>query len=232
MRPPAVEKMGYYPTSIQVIDALKTWIAPANDGRLLDPCCGEGSAAGVMARAMSCTSWGVELSPARSQVAEKQMDRVLCAAWQTCTLTNESITLLFLNPPYNYDRFGDQRRLETEFLKTTTPKLIRGGLLVYIVPLTLLGDESVASLLVAYYESLAVVRYPDTGYNQVIVLGYRRQHYKNPAKEEIAEIQKFAQSEPPMLAAISAPRYSLLPAPGKGAGGTAIKFSRMDYSAE
>jgi len=117
------------------------------------------------------------------------MDRVLCAAWQTCTLTNESITLLFLNPPYNYDRFGDQRRLETEFLKTTTPKLIRGGLLVYIVPLTLLGDESVASLLVAYYESLAVVRYPDTGYNQVIVLGYRRQHYKNPAKEEIAEIQ-------------------------------------------
>ena len=37
MRPPAVEKMGYYPTSIQVIEALKTWIAPANDGRLLDP---------------------------------------------------------------------------------------------------------------------------------------------------------------------------------------------------
>ena len=232
MRPPAVEKMGYYPTSIQVIEALKTWIAPANDGRLLDPCCGEGSAAGALARAMSCTSWGVELSPARSQVAEKNMDRVLCAAWQTCTLTNESITLLFLNPPYNYDRFGDQRRLETEFLKTTTPKLIRGGLLVYIVPLTLLGDESVASLLVAYYESLAVVRYPDTGYNQVIVLGYRRQHYKNPAKEEIAEIQKLAQAEPPMLEAISAPRYTLLPAPGKGAGGTAIRFSRMDYSAE
>ena len=91
MRPPAVEKMGYYPTSIQVINALKTWIAPANDGRLLDPCCGEGSAAVALARAMSCTNWGVELSPARSQVAERQMDRVLCAAWQTCTLTNAGV---------------------------------------------------------------------------------------------------------------------------------------------
>ena len=35
MRPPAVEKLGFYPTSIKVIEALKTWFAPANDGRLL-----------------------------------------------------------------------------------------------------------------------------------------------------------------------------------------------------
>ena len=94
--------------------------------------------------------------------------------------------MLFLNPPYNYDRFGDQRRLETEFLKTTTPKLMRGGALIYIVPLKLLGDETVAALLVAYYENLVVLRYPDTEYGQVIVMGYRRQHYKNPSKEEIA----------------------------------------------
>lgn len=232
MRPPAVEKMGYYPTSTEVIQALKTWFTPANDGRLLDPCCGEGSAAGTMARELNCTSWGVELSPARAQIAEKNMDRILCAAWQTCTLTNESITLLFLNPPYNYDRFGDQRRLETEFLKTTTPKLFRGGALVYIVPLTLLGDESVATLLVAYYENLAVVRYPETTYNQVIVMGYRRQRYKNPTKEEVGEIQRLAKVEPPMLEAVPAPRYMLLPASMKGAGGTAVKFNRMDYTAE
>jgi hypothetical protein len=31
MRPPAVEKLGYYPTSIQVIEALKSWIAPATE---------------------------------------------------------------------------------------------------------------------------------------------------------------------------------------------------------
>ena len=46
MRPPAVEKLGFYPTSIKVIEALKTWFAPVNDGRLLEPCADEGLAAG------------------------------------------------------------------------------------------------------------------------------------------------------------------------------------------
>ena len=89
MRPPAIERMGYYPTATQVVNLLATYFQPAEDGRLLDPCCGEGSAAGALARAMKCTSWGVELSPSRAQVAEKNMDHILCAAWQTCTLTNE-----------------------------------------------------------------------------------------------------------------------------------------------
>jgi len=224
--------MGYYPTSSKVVESLRTWFAPSDDGRLFDPCAGEGTAAGILAKALKCTSWGVELSPGRAQVAERNMDRILCAAWQTCTLTNESITLLFLNPPYNYDRFGDQRRLETEFLKTTTPKLIRGGALVYIIPLKLLGDETVAALLIAYYEELTVLRYPDTEFDQIIVMGYRRQHYKNPSKEEIEAVQKLALVEPSLLEAVTCPKYSLLPAPAKGAGGTGIKFSRMDYTAE
>jgi hypothetical protein len=98
MRSSAVEKLGFYLISIRVIEALKTWFAPVNDGRLLrPPSAGEGSAEGLLAKVLNCTSWGVELSPARAQVAEKNMDRFLCEAWQTCTLTNESITLLFLN---------------------------------------------------------------------------------------------------------------------------------------
>jgi len=77
-----------------------------------------------------------------------------------------------------------------------------------------------------------VVRYPDTEYNQVIILGLRRQHYKNPSKDEIAQIQSLSKTEPPLFEAIPSPRYQLLPAPAKGAGGTGIKFTRMDYSAE
>ena len=232
MRPPAVERMGYYPTSTRVVSLLMTYFKPAPDGRLLDPCAGEGTAAGMLAKALNCASWGAELSPTRALAAGKNMDRVLCAPWQTCSLTGESITLLFLNPPYNYDRFGDQRRLEIEFLKSATPKLARGGTLVYIVPHKLLGDETTAALLASYYEDLSVLRYPETEYDQVIVLGTRRRHYKNPSKEEIAGIQKLSRSEPPLLEASSAPHYELLPAPVKGAGGSGIKFSRMDYSAE
>lgn len=36
MRPPAIEKMGYYPTALPVVEALKTCFKPAESGRLLD----------------------------------------------------------------------------------------------------------------------------------------------------------------------------------------------------
>jgi len=77
MRPPAVEKLGYYPTSSEVIEILKSWIAPANDGRLLDPCCGEGSAAGILAKALNCTSWGQNF-PLRAHLLRRRIWTVCC----------------------------------------------------------------------------------------------------------------------------------------------------------
>ncbi len=111
MRPPAVEKLGYYPTDEPVIDILTTYIAPAYEkARLFDPCAGEGIAAAKLGRALNCTTWGVELSPARAAKADQAMDRVFQAPWQACFLSNESISLLFLNPPYESSE--DHKRVE------------------------------------------------------------------------------------------------------------------------
>ncbi|RPI91098.1 MAG: class I SAM-dependent methyltransferase, partial [Chloroflexi bacterium] len=54
MRPPALEKLGFYATSNQVAELLKTYFKPAASGRLLDPCAGEGTAASILARALNC----------------------------------------------------------------------------------------------------------------------------------------------------------------------------------
>ena len=232
MRPPATEKLGFYPTSNPVAELLKTYFGPADSGRLLDPCAGEGIAATILANSLNCQSWGAELSPARATLAAEKMGRVFNAPWQSCHLTSESITLLFLNPPYSHDRLGDQKRLELEFLKSTTPKLVRGGALVYIVPHALLHDNDVATHLAGYYESLAVYRYPDTGFNQVIVLGLKRFKYKMPSAEEVGQVQAWADIEPPMLVDAAQPMYQLLPAPDKGAGGQAVRFSRLDWQPE
>ena len=232
MRPPALEKLGYYPTSNPVAELLKTYFAPADSGRLLDPCAGEGIAAAILASALNCASWGAELSPARAALAAERMDRVFNAPWQSCHLTPESITLLFLNPPYSHDRLGDQKRLELEFLKSTTPKLMRGGALVYIVPHALLRDNDVATHLAGYYEQLTVYRYPDTGFNQVIVLGLKRLKYKMPSAEEIGMVQSWADIEPPMLVDVAQPVYQLLPASDKGAGGQPVRFTRLDWQPE
>ena len=232
MRPPALERMGYYPTANQVAELLKSCFAPAVSGRLLDPCAGEGTAAASIAEALNCQSWGAELSPARAALASEKMDRLFNAPWQSCHLTNESITLLFLNPPYSHDRLGDQKRLELEFLKSTTPKLIRRGVLVYIVPHPLLRDLDVASHLVGYYEDIRVYRYPQTEFNQVIGLAYKRLKFKMPSNEEVRQVQAWADAEPPMLVEVTEPLYTLLPAPEKSAGGQPIRFSRLDWQPE
>ena len=232
MRPPAIEKMGWYPTSTSVADLLKTYFAPAETGRLLDPCAGEGIAAAILSSALNCASWGAELSPVRAALAAERMDRIFNAPWQACHLTPESITLLFLNPPYSHDRLGDQKRLELEFLKATTPKLARGGALVYIVPHALLRDNDVATHLAGYYENLTVYRYPETVFNQVIVLGLKRLKYKMPSAEEIGQVQAWAEIEPPMLVDAAQPVYQLLPASDKGAGGQPVRFTRLDWQPE
>jgi len=189
MRPPAIERMGFYPTSTNVAHLLKTYFAPAESGRLLDPCAGEGTAASILAKALNCQAWGAELSPVRAVLAVEKMERVFNAPWSSCHLTNESITLLFLNPPYSHDRLGEQKRLELEFLKATTPKLVRGGALVYIVPHRLLADLDVATHLAGYYEAITVYRYPETGFDQVVLLATKRLKYKMPSGEEVGQVQ-------------------------------------------
>ncbi len=232
MRPPAIEKLGWYPTASPVAELLKTYFQPAESGRLLDPCAGEGTAASILAKALNCQSWGAELSPARAALATEKMDRLFNTPWQSCHLTNESITLLFLNPPYSHDRLGDQKRLELEFLKSTTPKLIHGGALIYIVSHKLLCDLDVASYLAGYYEHTMVYRYPETEFNQVIILGLKRLKFKMPSNEEVQRMQAWVDVEPPMLVDMAEPMYNLLPASDKGAGGQPIRFSRLDWQPE
>ena len=101
MRPPAIEKMGYYPTDDPVVEIIRTYLKPPTEkGRLFDPCAGEGKAASTLGNALNCETWGVELSPERAEKAQSVMDKVYQAPWQACVLSDESVSWLYLNPPY------------------------------------------------------------------------------------------------------------------------------------
>lgn len=236
MRPPAIEKMGYYPTDEPVIEAIQSYIAPAaSRARLFDPCAGEGRAASLLGIALNCETWGVELSPERSAKAEQALDKVYQAPWQACFLTDESISCLFLNPPYEYDRFDDQKRLELEFLKTTTSKLARGGLLIYIIPQRILGMPEVARLLVGHYENTRIFRFPDglfDKFQQVVVFATRRTVYKVPGEGETGEIIALANQPMEPLLPVPQPLYELLSAPSRGANSRPVVFKRMDWEPE
>lgn len=91
-------------------------------------------------RLLSCKTWGCELFTYRAENAAARMDKCHSAAWENCSLTDESVTLLWCNPPYDDDRQGDEKRLEFAFLKSTTPNpsttlrtgLVRGGVPAFI----------------------------------------------------------------------------------------------------
>jgi len=236
MRPPAIEKMGYYPTDQPVIEVIQSYIAPAETrARLFDPCAGEGHAASQLGQALNCEAWGVELSPERAAKAEQVMDKVFQAPWQACFLTDESISCLFLNPPYEFDRFDDQKRLELEFLKSTTPKLARGGLLIYIIPQRILGMPEVARLLGGHYENTRIYRFQDglfEKFQQVVVFATRRLAYKIPGDREVGEITSLAQSEIVPIQPIPQPVYQLVQSPVRGANSRPVVFKRMDWEPE
>jgi superfamily II DNA or RNA helicase len=244
MRPPAIEKMGYYPTDEPLVEIIQTYLKPPIDsGRLFDPCAGEGRAASILGKALNCETWGVELSPDRAEKAQNLMDKIYQAPWQACTLSDESVSWLYLNPPYDFDRFeghptqssGTNKRLEWDFLKTTTSKLMRGGLLTYIVPQKTLGMIEVARLLAGHFEAITVYRFPDglyEKYKQVVVLAYKRKHYQPPTDKEVFSLQSLATTELEPIRPAIEPIYELQPAPTRAANGKTIVFKRTDWEPE
>jgi hypothetical protein len=236
MRPPAIERMGYYPTDEPVVEIIRSYLKPpVEPGRLFDPCAGEGNAASALGKTLNCETWGVELSPDRAERAQLALDKVFQAPWQACVLSDESISWLYLNPPYEFDRFDNQKRLEWDFLKTTTAKLMRGGLLTYIIPQKILGLIEVARLLAGHYEAITVYRFPDglfEKFKQVVVLAYKRKEVHAPTDKEILSLQGLATSDLEPIAVAGEPVYDLLPAPARCVNGKPIVFKRTDWEPE
>jgi len=236
MRPPAIERMGYYPTDEPVVEIIRTFVEPPTEkGRLFDPCAGEGKAAAALGTALNCETWGVELSPDRAEKAQLALDKVYQAPWQACVLSDESVSWLYLNPPYEFDRFENQKRLEWDFLKTTSAKLMRGGLLTYIIPQKILGMVEVARLLVNQYEAITIARFPDGLYEkfkQVVVMAYKRKVFQAPGEDAVHALQSQATMELEPIQAVDEPVYRLLPAAVRGANGKPVVFKRTDWEPE
>ncbi|WP_233168007.1 DUF6094 domain-containing protein [Xylophilus sp. ASV27] len=156
-------KAGYFPTDEASIQRISNMLCMPESGsvRMLDPCCGEGTALAdvrhllVSARgaAAGAEAFGIELDPERARHAKQLLDRVIRADVHDVVVKPRSMSLLFLNPPYGYgvsDAAAHRdlqaepekaERLERTFLRKTVPYLAYGGTLVYIVPHYALDDE-------------------------------------------------------------------------------------------
>jgi hypothetical protein len=164
MRLAGQEKAGYYPTPTELLAPISNWIAPFLIGRrpklqyrILDPCAGDGEALYRIAARYEglVMPFAIELDhdrAARLKVREFSfgLGRSLAADAFDSLVEPESMALLYLNPPYDsaYEVKGVRRqRTELLFLKQFTPTLLApGGVLVYVIPHSLLRNTATSQI--------------------------------------------------------------------------------------
>ncbi len=147
----AQAKAGFYPTPPEVVEIIQTWIAEKKPGRrrLLDPCCGTGEPATRIANAAGCDAYGVEINTERAQAARTVLNKVICANLFSVRARHEAFSVLYLNPPYDFD--AEDGRTELSFLKHTLRYLVPRGLLLFMVPQKRVTSR-IARVLAAYIE--------------------------------------------------------------------------------
>ena len=220
MRLEAQAKGGFYPTPPGVVDMIAGLVQPPPGRymrnretlRILDPCCGAGEAlaqlAGRLERysATPIETYGVELHRDRAEEAETRLDRVLAADLFATSMANGAFGLLYLNPPYDWDR--EDKRVEHAFLVHCTRYLAEDGLLVFIVPRPRLAVS--ARYISTHYRRLCCWAFPDperAEFDQVVLMGYRK---SNPVPNALAEdiVHGFAVEELTPLPSRAHAQYS------------------------
>jgi len=189
-------KAGYFPTDdVTLARILGALASPDSAVRVLDPCCGEGTALAEVRRHLSehgtrVESFGVELDAERAWHAKSLLDRAIHADLHDVVISPRSMGLLFLNPPYGFgvaDGTTPAERLELAFLRRTAPLLAYGGVLVFILPHYAVNEE-IATYLARNFRDLQVFTAPEQRFAQCVIFGVRdRAHHPAQAVLDLLE---------------------------------------------
>jgi hypothetical protein len=145
-------KMGYYPTPPAIVSHIKKGLSLPSPGpfRFLDTCCGEGEALNLLAAGFGpiVETYGIELDETRLKKSSEKLHHMVWGdALTELRVTLKAFSLLWLNPPYDYDSDGGGR-LEARFLEAHLKYLMPKGWLVFIIPFLALKSvkEALAKL--------------------------------------------------------------------------------------
>ncbi|CAD5366604.1 SAM-dependent methyltransferase [Rubrivivax sp. A210] len=201
-------KNGYFPTDLPALERIATALDVDGESiRIVDPCCGEGAALQHLAgHLQSCgaavTSFGVDVDEERAWHAKTVLDTVAHADVHDVRISERSMGLLFLNPPYG-DLIGDKagtgdrkqgrERHEKVFCRRSFNLLQPKGVLVLIVPFYVL-DAELATLIARHFERVEVFMSTEQEFKQCILFGVKRRP-SHPDAKLVQRLQAFAAGE-------------------------------------
>ncbi|QIQ22151.1 DUF6094 domain-containing protein [Zophobihabitans entericus] len=183
-------KNGYYPTDEVSMERILSMLEPSDDVqgiRIADVCAGEGVALAEVAHHLkSCNperevrSYGVEYDTERAKHATSLLDVCIQGDFFDTIISPGTFGLLFLNPPYGdlsrevcnqygYDNIK-RPRLEKTFYQKSVHLLQPDGIMVLIVPFTVLDDEF-SSWISNHFDELSIFRAATDQFKQVVIMG-------------------------------------------------------------
>lgn len=182
------QKLGYFPLPEAEAQRIKNLLCfPGEAGAsVLDPCAGTGAAFAAITAGANVLRYGIELDAFRAERARQALDHVIQGNCFDVHCPVESFSLLFENPPYDFE-IGEGRndRMERLFLSHTYRWLKPGGVLVLVIPCDRLA--TCADILSTHFRDKAVYRlseHESVRYKQIAVFGVRRtKHERSQLKD-------------------------------------------------
>src|ERR1041385_5526913 len=127
-------KLGFYPLPVREADRIRLRLQYPEEFTALDPCVGDGVAFTHVLGDAKAHACGIEIDAFRAEQATQRGIQVIHASALTVRGPVESVSLLYLNPPYDFE-VGQQgnKRLEVVFLEQTYRWLKQKGVLVFVL---------------------------------------------------------------------------------------------------
>ena len=187
MRPHGKTKLGFFPLPTAEAERLRKCLIFVPEFAAVDPCVGDGVAFARLLEGTQAYRYGVEIDANRAEQAVELGIETLHANTMDVRCPAESISLLYLNPPYDLEvGHTNNQRLELVFLEHTYRWLKPAGVLVFVIPQPQL--KPCARVLSEYFGDLTVYRLTEPAsvqYKQVAVLGRRRKRYQHLRDSEL-----------------------------------------------
>jgi hypothetical protein len=176
MRPHGQTKLGFFPLPVREAKRLRKWLSFPATFSALDPCIGDGAAFASLLQDAACNRYGIEIDADRAEQAKALRIETLQANTMDVRCPPEAVSLLYLNPPYDWEAGGsNNERLEFVFLEHTYRWLKPGGVLLFVIPQIRLAK--CARLLSEQFADLRVFRLTEPAcvqFKQIAVIATRR----------------------------------------------------------
>ncbi|HEV2396961.1 MAG TPA: DUF6094 domain-containing protein [Candidatus Sulfotelmatobacter sp.] len=169
-------KLGFYPLPSAEAVRLRRQLSFPEQFSALDPCVGDGAAFATLLESSNALSYGIEIDAHRSAQARAVGIDVLHANTLDVRCSTESVSLMYLNPPYDWEYGqGKNERLELIFLQHTYRWLKCEGVLLFVIPQPRI--QTCARVLAEHFRDIRSYRLtaPESlRFKQVAILAVRR----------------------------------------------------------